>query len=279
MRNRKYVIYDTKEVIDLIYTHDVLKTNISYLKSKNKLCCLDYFQEYDFRLKDVEQSFKDGRKNIKYYKYEIAFKFTKNEKYLKKLVNDVIKYITGDSFVLEYVAFVNKRKSCVTIVLFDRYFYPDSKVVDVIVKNDWKNGKYKAGDVKGKKTIYVTEKLRYFNFKSKALLAKYFETMRLYLMDNKSDNNENDNDKGIVSDKKLKVSKDRYVRVKRKEIFYSQIGEYRMRKIRAINSLIRLNNLNVVNITEDVIKRYKQRINTPYDVSKYENEILDLMYN
>ncbi|WOO88705.1 hypothetical protein R2F61_07410 [Mollicutes bacterium LVI A0078] len=277
MRNRKYVIYDTNEVIDLIYTHDVLKTNISYLKSKNKLVCLDYFHEYDFRLRDVEQSFKDGRKNIKYYKYEIAFKFTKNEKYLKKLVNDVIKYITGDSFVLEYVAFVNERKSCVTIVLFDRYFYPKSKVVDVLAQSDWKNGKYKKGDVVRKKKIHVTEKLRYFNFKSKALLAKYFETMRLYLKANMSDSN--DNDKGIVSDKKLKKSKDRYVRVKRKEIFYSQIGEYRMRKIRAINSLIRLNNLNVVNITEDVIKRYKQRINAPYDVSKYENEILDLMYN
>lgn len=277
MRNRKYVIYDTNEVIDLIYTHDVLKTNISYLKSKNKLYCLDYFQEYDFRLKDVEQSFKDGRKNIKYYKYEIAFKFTKNEKYLKKLVNDVIKYITGDSFVLEYVAFVNERKSCVTIVLFDRYFYPESKVVEVLAQSDWKNGKYKKGDVVRKKKIHVTEKLRYFNFKSKALLAKYFETMRLYLMKNKSDNN--DNDKGIVSDKKLKKSKDRYVRVKRKELFYSQIGEYRMRKIRAINSLIRLNNLKVVNIAEEVIKRYKKRINAPYDVSKYENEILDLMYN
>lgn len=277
MRNRKYVIYDTNEVIDLIYTHEVLKTNISYLKSKSKLDCLDYFQEYDFRLKDVEQSFKDGRKNIKYYKYEIAFKFTKNEKYLKKLVNDVIKYITGDSFVLEYVAFVNERKSCVTIVLFDRYFYPESKVVEVIAQSDWKSGKYKKGDVVRKKKIHVTEKLRYFNFKSKSLLAKYFETMRLYLMSNKSDSN--DNDKGIVSDKKLKKSKDRYVRVKRKEIFYSQIGEYRMRKIRVINSLIRLNNLNVINITEDVIKRYKQRINTPCDVSKYENEILDLMYN
>lgn len=275
MRNKKYEIYDTNEVIDLIHTHDVLKTNINSLKNKNKLNCLDYFYEYDFRLKDVEQTFKDGRRNIKYLKYEIAFKFTKNEKYLKKLVNDVIKYITGDSFVLEYVAFINKRKSCVTIILFDRYFYPESKVVDVIVKNDWKNGKYKAGDIKGKKTIYVTEKLRYFNFKSKALLAKYFETMRRYLMANMS----KDNDKGIVSDKKLKKSKDRYVRVKRKEIFYSQIGEYRMRKIRAINSLIRMNNLNITNVASDVIKRYKQRINTPYDVSKYENEILDLMYN
>lgn len=275
MRNRKYVIYDTNEVIDLIYTHDVLKTNISCLKSKNKLDCLDYFYEYDFRLKDVEQKFTDGRRNIKYLKYEIAFKFTKNEKYLKKLVNDVIKYITGDSFVLEYVSFVNERKSCVTIVLFDRYFYPESKMVEVLAKNDWKSGKYKKGDVVRKKKIYVTEKLRYFNFKSKVLLAKYFETMRLYLMNNKSDSN----DKGIVSDKKLKKSKDRYVRVKRKEIFYSQISEYRMRKVRAINSLIRLNNLNVTTVAEDVINRYKQRINTPYDVSKYENEILDLMYN
>lgn len=275
MRNKKYVVYDTNEVVELIYEQDILKTNIKSLKDKNKLNCLDYFYEYDFRLKDVEQSFKDGRKNIKYYKYEIAFKFTKDVKYLKKLVNDVIKYITGDSFVLEYVAFVNKSKSSVTLVLFDRYFYPESKVVDVLAQNNWKNGKYKKGDIVRKKKIYVTDKLRYFNFKSKELLAKYFETMRLYLIDNKSDSNDN----GIVSDKKLKKSKKQYVRVKRKDVFYSQIGEYRMRKIRAINSLIRLNNLKLTNVTPDVIKRYKQRINTPYDVSKYENEILELMHN
>lgn len=275
MRNVKYVIYDTNEVIDLIYNQDILKTNIKCLKKETKLEYLNYFYEYDFRLKDVEQQFNDGRKNIKYYKYEVSFKFTKDIKYLKRLVNNVIKYITGDSFVLEYVAFVNKRKSSISIVLFDRYFYPESKEVEELAKKDWKNGRYKAGDVIRKKTIYVTEKLRYFNFASKNQLAKYFETMRYYLIDNKPE----EVDRGIVSDKKLKQSNGNYVKVKRKEIFYTKIGEYRMRKIRAINSLIRLNNMKVTNITEDVIKRYKKRINTPYDVYEYETEILDLIYN
>lgn len=275
MRNVKHVIYDTDEVIDLIYNQDILKTNIKCLKKETKLEYLNYFYEYDFRLKDVEQQFNDGRKNIKYYKYEVSFKFTKDIKYLKRLVNNVIKYITGDSFILEYVAFVNKRNSSISIVLFDRYFYPESKEVEELAKKDWKNGRYKAGDVIRKKTIYVTEKLRYFNFASKNQLAKYFETMRYYLIGNKPE----EVDRGIVSDKKLKQSNGNYVRVKRKEIFYSKIGEYRMRKIRAINSLIRLNNMKVTNIAEDVIKRYKKRINTPYDVYEYETEILDLIYN
>ncbi|MFV0499906.1 MAG: hypothetical protein ACK5NF_07815, partial [Bacilli bacterium] len=244
MRNIKNVIYDTNEVISLIYSQDILKTNIKELKKENKLGYLNYFYEYDFRLKDVEQQFKDGRKNIKFYKYEIAFEFTKDTKYLKKLVNNVIKYITGDSFVLEYVAFVNKRKSSISIILFDRYFYPLGKEVDVVAKSDWKNGKYKKGDVMRKKSIFVSEKLRFFNFASKEQLAKYFEIMRMYLMSN----NDNSVDKGLVSDKKLKHSDSRYVKVKRKDLFYTKINEYRSRKIRAINGLIRLNNLNVINI-------------------------------
>lgn len=275
MRNIKNVIYDTNEVIDLIYSQDILKTNIKELKKENKLGYLNYFYEYDFRLKDVEQMFKDGRKNIKFYKYEIAFEFTKDIKYLKKLVNNVIKYITGDSFVLEYVAFVNKRKSSISIILFDRYFYPLGKEVDVVAKSDWKNGKYKKGDIVRKKSIFVSEKLRFFNFASKEQLAKYFEIMRMYLMSN----NDNSIDNGLVSDKKLKHSDNRYVKVKRKELFYTKINEYRSRKIRAINGLIRLNNLNVINIAEDVIKLYKQRINTPYDVFEYEKEILGFMNN
>lgn len=273
MRNRKYVIYDTNEVIDLIYTQNILKTNINSLKKKSKLEYLDYFLLYDNKLKDVEQQFSDGRKNIKYYKYEIAFKFTKDIKYLKRLVNNVIKYITSDSFVLEYVAFVNKRKSSISIILFDRYFYPDSKEIEELAKSDYKNGKYKKGDVIRKKKIYVTDKLRYFNFASKSQLAKYFETMRKYLIDNKPE----DNDKGIVSDKKLKRTKERYVKVKRKELFYTKFGEYRMRKIRAINSLIRSNNMKMINVSEDVIKFYKERINSPYDAFAFENEILTLI--
>lgn len=273
MRNTKYVIHDTNEVIDLIYNQDILKTNIKELKKADKLAYLNYFYEYDFRLKDVEQSFKDGRKNIKYFKYEVTFKFTKDLKYLRRLVNNVIKYITGDSFVLEYVAFVNKRKNSVSIVLFDRYFYPESKEVEELAKKDWTNGKYKKGDVIRKKTIYVTDKLRYFNFASKKQLAKYFETMRLYLIDNKPE----ENDKGIVSDKKLKQTKERYIKVKRKDLFYTKLGEYRTRKIRALNGLIRLNNLEVINVADEVIKRFKTLINTPYDVFTFENEIMDLL--
>lgn len=273
MRNTKYVIHDTNEVIDLIYNQDILKTNIKELKKADKLAYLNYFYEYDFRLKDVEQSFKDGRKNIKYFKYEVTFKFTKDLKYLRRLVNNVIKYITGDSFVLEYVAFVNKRKNSVSIVLFDRYFYPESKEVEELAKKDWKNGKYKKGDVIRKKKIYVTDKLRYFNFASKKQLAKYFETMRLYLIDNKPE----ESDKGIISDKKLKQSNERYVKVKRKDLFYTKLGEYRMRKIRALNGLIRLNNLKMINVSEEVIKRFKTLIYTPYDVFTFENEIIDLL--
>lgn len=273
MRNIKNFVYDTNEVIELIYNQNILKTNISTLKNESKLSYINYFYEYDFRLKDVEQSFKDGRKNIKYFKYEIAFEFTKDLKYLKRLVNNVIKYITGNSFVLEYVAFVNERKNKVSIILFDRYFYPESKEVEVLAKNDWKNGKFKKGDVIKKKRIYLSEKLRYFNFASKKQLANYFETMRLYLIDNKPEQN----DEGILSDKKLKQSNERYVRVKRKDLFYTKLREYKMRKIRAINTLIRQRNLQVIKVSQEAIERLKGLINTPYDVSKFEEETLELM--
>lgn len=273
MRIIRENIYDMKDTLDILYNSNLLKTNIKEVKptkqfnQNNFFIVEDYLNDYNNHLKDVEREYKD-RKNIKCIKLEIAFEFTKPKNYLKSITNKVIEYFTTSSYYLPYISFRNDNSNRLTFILFDRYFYPKGKEVNVIAKSDFKNGKYKAGDVVRTKKIYMSHKVRIFNFATKEQLKKYFEVLRLYLI-----SNDKDIDKQTISDKKYINEDGKHYKRKRKDLVYEKMAEYRMRKIRAYNTLIRESKIKMINLSQDILSVFKQRIHAPYDVFEYEEEL------
>lgn len=274
MRIIRENIYDMKQTLDTLYDNNLLNTNIKELKPTNKFnqssffLVEDYLNDYNNHLKDVERDYKN-RRNIKCIQIEISFKFTKSQKYLKSITNKVIDYFTTGSYFLPYISFVNENNNKLTLIIFDRYFYPNGKSVDVLAKSDYKSGKFKKGDVVRTKKMYMSHKIRIFNFATKEQLSKYFEILRQYVI-----SGDKEIDKDTLSDKQY-VNKDgKHYKRKRKELFYKQISEYRMRKIRAYNMLIRTIKLNAVSLSEDVLKSFRKQINTGKSVFEFEQDVL-----
>lgn len=261
-----------KDTLDILYDSNLLNTNIKEVKPTNKFnqqnfyVVEEYLSDYNNHLKDVEREYKN-RRNIKCIKLEITFEFTKSKQYMKSITNKVIDYFTTSSYFLPYISFSNEACNQLTLILFDRYFYPNGKEVNIIAKPDFKNGKYKKGDIVRTEIIYMSHKIRIFNFATKEQLKKYFEILRLYILS--SDTNIDNN---TLSDKQH-VNKDgKHFKRMRKDLVYELISEYRMRKIRAYNTLIRECNLKMINLSEDLLKCLKAKIHAPYDVFEFEEQ-------
>lgn len=187
MRVIRENIYDMIDTLDILYQTNLLNSNIKELKPNKKFnqqCFYlveDYLNDYNNHLKDVERVYKN-RKNIKCIQLEVAIRFTKSKSFMKSITNKVIEYFTTSSYYLPYISFTNDNQSKIIIILFDRYFYPKGKKINVIAKSDYKNGKYKQGDIVRTETLYMSHKIRIFNFATKEQLKKYFEVLRLYLI-------------------------------------------------------------------------------------------------
>lgn len=266
-------IYDMNDSINILYENNILNTNIKELKTNKTFnqssffIVEDYLINYNDYLKDVEREYKN-KKNIKCIKLEIAFKFKKDKAYLKKITNRVISYFTAESYFLPYVGFVNDNQNKLILIIFDRYFYPNGKKVDIIAKSDYKNGKFKKGDVIRQEIIYITHKIRIFNFATKEQLSKYFEILRQYLVCN-----DKDIDKDIISDKKYVNKNGKHYKRKRKDTFYDVIAEFRMRKIRAYNTLIRKSKLKMIDLPHHTLKSFRSKINKASSVFEFEEEV------
>lgn len=273
MRIIRENIYDMSDTINLLYCSNLHSTNITQLKAHNKFnqnCFFiveDYLNDYNNHLKDIEREYKN-RKNIKCIKLEITFKFTKTKDYLKSITQKVIDYFTTSSYFLPYIGFINDSQNQLTLILFDRYFYPNGKEVNVIAKSDYKNGKFKKGDIVRTEKVYMSHKIRIFNFATKEQLSKYFEVLRKYLM-----SNDKDIDKDTISDKKYVNKNGKHYKQKRKDLYYDRIAEYRMRKIRAYNTLIRECRLKAISLPDKVFKAFKTQINASKSVFEFEEEV------
>lgn len=273
MRLIRENVYDMKQTLDILYDTNLLNSNIKELKPTNKFnqqsfyIVEEYLNDYNNHLKDVEREYKH-RKNIKCIKLEIALGFTKSKPYMKSITNKVIDYFTTSSYFLPYISFTNEDQNKLIIILFDRYFYPKGKKLNVIAKSDYKNGKYKQGDVVRTETIYMSHKIRIFNFATKEQLKKYFEVLRLYLT-----SSDDEVDKDTLSDKQYVNKNGKHYKRKRKELIYNVISEYRMRKIRAYNTLIRESKLKMINLSEELLKGLKSKIHAPYDVFEFEEQV------
>lgn len=276
MRLIRENVYDMKETLDILYDTNLLNSNIKELKPTNKFnqqsfyIVEDYLNDYNNHLKDVEREYKH-RKNIKCIKLEIALGFTKSKPYMKSITNKVIDYFTTSSYFLPYISFTNEEQNKIIIILFDRYFYPKGKRVNTIAKTDYKNGKYKQGDIVRTETIYMSHKIRIFNFATKDQLKKYFEILRLYLTSS------DDIDSNTISDKQYVNKNGKHYKRKRKDLKYDVISEYRMRKIRAYNTLIRESKLKMINLSDKLLSDLKERIRAPYDVFKFEEEVYNYL--
>lgn len=274
MRIIRENIYDMNETFNILYSNELLNTNIKDLKYKNKfnqqnfIIVENYLEDYNDNLKDIEREYKN-RKNIKCIKLEIAYKNSKSKEDFYKITKKVIKYFTGDSYVLPYIGFINDNHNILTLVLFDRYFYPKGKKIEVIAKSDYKDGKFKKGDIIRTELRYMSHKIRIFNFVTKEQLSKYFDLLRTYLYQ-KTEITE----AGTISDKKIKISKGKYFKTARKELDYSEMSEYRMRKIRAYNMLIRAKNMKRITIDQSIIDKLKKRIYTFSSVYDFEEDIM-----
>lgn len=276
MRLIRENVYDMKETLDILYDTNLLNSNIKELKPTNKFnqqsfyIVEDYLNDYNNHLKDVEREYKN-RKNIKCIKLELALGFTKSKPYMKSITNKVIDYFTTSSYFLPYISFTNEDQNKIIIILFDRYFYPNGKKVNTIAKTDYKNGKYKQGDIVRTETIYMSHKIRIFNFATKEQLKKYFEILRLYLTSS------DDIDSNTISDKQYVNKNGKHYKRKRKDLKYDVISEYRMRKIRAYNTLIRESKIKMINLSDELLSHLKERIRAPYDVFKFEEEVYNYL--
>ncbi len=278
MRIIRENIYDMNDTLNILYENNLLKTNIKDLKhnqtfnQKNFFIVEDYLNDYNNHLKDVEREYKNKR-NIKCIKLEIAFKFTKDKAYLKKLTNKVIKYFTAESYFLPYIGFINDNQNKLVLVLFDRYFYPNGKEVNVIAKSNYASGKFKKGDVVRQEKIYLSHKIRIFNFATKEQLSKYFDVLRQYLI-----SNDKDIDKDTISDKQYVNKNGKHFKRKRKDIYYEQMAEFRMRKIRAYNTLIRQSKIKMINLPSKTLKLFREQINASKSVFEFEEEVLAILH-
>lgn len=280
MRLIRTNIYNMKDTIDILYKNYLLNTNIKELcpKQFNQLAFFeaeDYLVEYDNNLKDIEHDFKN-RRNIKCVQLDIAFTFEMSNKRMKKVTKKVVDYLTSKSYVLPYISFHDKSKKRLIILFFDRYYYPEGKEVTVIAKSDYKNGKYKQGEVIKVDTIYMSHKLRIFNFSSKGQLSIYFDILRKYIESIFTNLN---TESGTITDKKHVFDGKRHFKVVRKELKYEKLNEYRMRKIRAINMLARAICLNFCKVSAEVLNALKKRIYTAESVYEFEQQVLRLIHD
>lgn len=277
MRVIRENIYDMKDTLDILYKTNLLNSNIKELKPNKKFnqqCFYlveDYLNDYNNHLKDVEREYKN-RKNIKCIQLEVAIGFTKSKSFMKSITNKVIEYFTTSSYYLPYISFTNDNQSKIIIILFDRYFYPKGKKINVIAKSDYKNGEYKQGDIVRTETIYMSHKIRIFNFATKEQLKKYFEVLRLYLITSLDDIDEE-----TLSDKQYVKKDGKHFKRKRKDLVYEKIDEYRMRKIRAYNTLIRESKLKMINLSDNLLNRLKAKIHTPSNVFEFEQEVYNYL--
>lgn len=277
MRVIRENIYDMKDTLDILYKTNLLNSNIKELKPNKKFnqqsfyLVEDYLNDYNNHLKDVERVYKN-RKNIKCIQLEVAIGFTKSKSFMKSITNKVIEYFTTSSYYLPYISFTNDKQNKIIIILFDRYFYPNGKKVNIIAKSDYKNNKYQKGDVVRTETIYMSHKIRIFNFATKEQLKKYFEVLRLYLITSLDDVDEE-----TLSDKQYVKKDGKHFKRKRKDLVYEKIAEYRMRKIRAYNTLVRESKLKMISLSDNLLKGLRAKIHTPCDVFEFEQKVYNYL--
>lgn len=270
-------VYDINQFTNILYTNNLFKTNIKEIKGTNnqfnQTCFFaveDYINEYSNNLKDIERTY-SNRKNIRGFIVEVAFskKYDIRKWEIDNIIKLVIDYIAVDR-VIPYIALWSNGR--IIIMMFDRYFYPNGKVVDIIAKSDYQNG-IKRGQVVRQEIRYLSDKIRIFNFATEKQLSMYFEILRNVLNDNMAHMRKFSK----VSNKKLKKVKGSYVKVTRKDTFYNLLDEWRMRKIRSYNGLLAMVDLGQVNIAKEVIEGLKEKINSKYSVFQFEQDIIKLL--
>lgn len=270
-------VYEIDQFTDALYTNNLFKTNIKELKGSNnqfnQTCFFaveDYINDYSNNLKDIERTY-SNRKNIRGFIVEVAFskKYDIRKWEIENIIKLVIDYIAVDR-VIPYIALWSNGR--IIIMMFDRYFYPTGKVVDIIAKSDYQNG-IKRGQVVRQERRYLSDKIRIFNFATEKQLSMYFEILRNVLNDNMAHMRKFSK----VSNKKLKKVKGSFVKLTRKDTFYNLLDEWRMRKIRAYNGLLAMVDLGQVNIAKEVLEGLKDKINSKYSVFQFEQDIIKLL--
>lgn len=265
-------VYDVSKMIDVLYSKELLSTNIKQLKPNKKntfgsssfFDVEEYIYDFDINLKDIERKF-SNRKNIKSYMIHIDLKSMPSKKIKKSIVKKTIDFFAEDSLKINYISLT--KNNLITIFIFDRYFYPNGKKVEIRAKSNYQDGTVKGQVIRVEKR-FLSDKLRIFNYSSKAIFEKQFEILRFLLKSSKQVK--------VLKHKVLKkLDNGDYINIVRVDNIYEEQNEWKYRKIRVLNMVLRLLQLNMIKDTDDKIKELKTHLND-YSVSAKEFESLAL---
>lgn len=272
MNVRLEKVYDILEMIDVLYESDLLSTNIKLLKPNKRNTfgassffeVEDYIYDFDKNLKDIERKY-SNRKNIKSYMIHIDLKSLPSKQTKKGIVKKVISFFAEDSIRINHISLT--KDNIITIFIFDRYYYPKGKSVKIRAKSNYQDGTLKGQVIRTEKR-YLSDKIRIFNYSSKTIFEKQFEILRHFLKSSKETK--------ILKHKVLKkLENGTYTNITRIDDIYEEMNEWKYRKIRILNMVLRQSQMNMIKVTEDSIKLLKSQVND-YSINAQEFESLAL---
>lgn len=280
----------------------VYKTNI---KTNN---IDDYLDEYVYEYRKLKRTYKN-KKNIEGYKIKyllpITFNRKKDKSKIKVLANNIVEFISPANKI-PYFAYVSKGSKGITylsIILLDRYYFPQGRVIQtkrpntrivdnsgkIVAKDDYDPSKHTLKWSKGdlyEKTIIMSDKLRLDDVFTQGVNTELFKERiarikkKLVYEVNKIFGVRIVHVKKFI--KKLtykqRIQTDTsWIHVEKRQLEHDKAYYYRRRKVRAINNYIEKANEMLTCIScEATIERASKAIQSQIEEAKKTRMVKDV---